>query len=53
MISNYENWNDNEPSQNGCCTLIRSIDGLWNDVPCDRLRYAICGVCGTAHPSYA
>ena len=47
MEITYYNWNNNEPSNNGCCVLINDNDGTWNDVPCDRLRYAVCGICDT------
>ena len=46
-VLSYTNWGYNEPSQNGCCVLIDTNDGLWNDVQCNRLRYALCGICNT------
>ena len=47
-ISEYANWANNEPSQSGCCAVIFNNDGSWNDTNCDRLRYAICALCGNA-----
>ena len=45
-ISEYANWTNNEPSQSGCCAVMFNNDGSWNDANCDRLRYAICALCG-------
>ena len=51
FFNGYTNWANGQPDGNGCCTIMNVIAGTWNDIPCDRERHALCGVCGTYQPS--
>ena len=42
----FKNWHFEEPNLSGCCVLMLSEDGTWNDANCQRLKHAICGICG-------
>ena len=41
----YTNWENGEPSQDGCCALLDYSNGQWRDIPCERVRYGLCSVC--------
>ena len=51
-LIDFQNWENGEPSLNGCCVLINQIDGTWNDIPCERTRHAVCGICGIGGSSF-